>query len=182
MIGRWLNNLKWALVLAIFAGPAIAYSSYQDQQRIQRVMANGAEITAFVAGGAEERGRRGRRSYSLDLVWPDANGAPQSHTVDVSDAYAQSIIVGDTITIETTQIKYLASETDGPVVVVADASEQLETAQFGIWLGIGGGIGGLILAPLWFWIESRNKKRQDEDIDAELARMRGGQAPSQAQP
>ena len=180
MFGRWLNNLKWALVIAIFAGPAIAYFSYQDQQRIQRVMANGAEITAFVAGGTEQRGRRGRRDYSLDLVWPDANGEPVQHTVDVSDAYAQSIIVGDSISIETTQIRYLASETDGPVVVVADAPEQLETAQFGMWLGIGGGIAGLIFAPLWFWIERRNKKSQDEDIDAELARMRSSQA--QAQP
>ena len=180
MFGRWLNNLKWALVLAIFAGPAIAYFSYQDQQRIQRVMASGAEITAFVAGGTESRGRRGSRSYSLDLIWTDASGAEQSRTVDVSDAYAESIIVGDAITIETTQIKYLASETDDPVVVVADAAEQAETAQFGIWLGIGGGIAGLILAPLWFWIAGRNKKRQDEDIDAELARMRAGQA--QAQP
>jgi hypothetical protein len=175
MFGRWLNNLKWALVIAIFAGPAIAYFSYQDQQRIQRVMTNGAEITAFVAGGTEERGRRGRRDYSLDLLWIDANGAEQSRTVDVSDAYAASIIVDDAIMIETTQIKYLASETDHPVVVVADAPEQMETAQFGIWLGIGGGIAGLILAPLWFWIERRNKT-QDDDIDAELARMRAGQA------
>jgi hypothetical protein len=176
MFGRWLNNLKWALVIAIFAGPAIAYFSYQDQQRVQRIMTNGAEITAFVAGGTEERGRRGRRDYSLDLVWTDANGAEQSRTVDVSDAYAESIIVGDAITIDTAQIRYLPSETDDPVVVVADAPEQLETAQFGIWLGIGGGIAGLILAPLWFWIASRNKKKQDDDIDAELARMRAGQA------
>jgi hypothetical protein len=172
MIGRWLNNLKWALVLAIFAGPAIAYFSYQDQQRVQRVMANGAEITAFVAGGTEERGRRGRRNYSLDLVWTDANGAPQSRSVGVSDAYAQSIIVADAITIETTQIRYLASETDDPIVVVADASEQLETAQFGMWLGIGGGIAGLILAPLWFWIERRRKKKDEEEIEEELARVR----------
>jgi hypothetical protein len=176
MFGRWLNNLKWALVIAIFAGPAIAYFSYTDQQRIQRVMTNGAEITAFVNGGSERRGRRGRVDYSLDLIWADANGAPQSHSVDVSDAYAESIIVGDAIMIETTQIRYLPSETDDPVVVVADAAEQVETAQFGIWLGIAGGIAGLILAPLWFWLERRNKKTQDDDIDAELARMRAGQA------
>jgi hypothetical protein len=180
MFGRWLNNLKWALVIAIFAGPAIAYFSYQAQQRIQRVMANGLEITAFVAGGTEERGRRGRRSYSLDLIWQDASGAEQSRTVDVSDAYAQSIIVGDAIAIDTTQIRYLSSETDDPVVVVADAPEQLETAQFGIWLGIAGGIAGLIFAPLWFWLERRNKKNTDAEIDAELARMRAGQAQQQS--
>jgi hypothetical protein len=176
MIGRWLSNLKWALVIAIFAGPAIAYFSYTDQQRIERIMADGADITALVNGGREERGRRGRVDYSLDLTWPDANGAPQSHSVDVSDAYAESIIVGDAIMIESAQIKYLPSETDGPVVVVADAPYQLETAQFGFWAGIAGGIAGLILAPLWFWIESRNKKKQDDGVDAELARMRAGQA------
>ena len=34
---------------------------------------------------------------------------------------------------------------------------------------------GVIISPLWFWIEARNKKKDDEDIDATLARMRAGQ-------
>ncbi len=175
MIGRWLNNLKWALVLAIFAGPAIAYFSYTDQQRIQRIMGNGAELTALITGGEVAEGRRGSVRYTLDLTWTDAEGATLTRSIDVSDAYAESVIAGDALTIDQAQIKYLASETADPVVLVDDAPHQLETAQFGIWLGIIGGIAGLILAPLWFWVERRNAKNAQDDVDAELARMRAGQ-------
>ena len=177
MIGRWLSNLKWALVIAIFAGPAIAYFSYTDQQRIQHIMADGAELTALVTGGEIEEGRRGRVDYKLDLTWVDAEGATQTRTVDVSDAYAESIIAGDALTIDQVQIKYLPSETADPVVLVDDAPHQLETAQFGIWLGVAGGIAGLLFAPLWFWMERRNAKREQEDVDADLARIRAGQQP-----
>jgi hypothetical protein len=172
---RWLWQLKWALVIAIFAGPAISYFSYNDQQRIQRIMSNGAELTALVSGGHVERGRRGSVDYSLDLSWVDAEGATISRSIDVSDAYAESIILNDAIMIDHTQIKYLAGESDNPVVVVDDAPNQLETDQFGIWLGIAAGMAGLILAPIWFWLEARAKRKQDDDIDATLAKMRAGQ-------
>ena len=39
---KWLWQLKWALVIAIFAGPAFAYYSYKNEQRINHVLREGA--------------------------------------------------------------------------------------------------------------------------------------------
>jgi hypothetical protein len=169
---RWLWQLKWALVIAIFAGPAIAYFSFTDAQRVERVMANGTPFTAAVVGGTIERGRRGARSYNLELGWVDAEGAPHHDNLDISSDYANQIFVDDYITIETAEIRYLPVETAEPVVLTADAPEQIENDHMMMWLGIGAGIAGLIFAPIWFWLEAK-RNRRDDDIDAELARMRG---------
>ncbi|MBC7770480.1 MAG: hypothetical protein H7124_16995 [Phycisphaerales bacterium] len=173
---KWFWQLKWALVIAIFAGPAFAYWSYQTANRIERVMTGGAEYTALVTGGVIERGRRGRRSYGLEVNWVDADGATHNDSVDISSAYAAQVFTDDFVMIETAELRYLPSEVDGPVVVAADGPQQIADQRMFVWYGIGAGILGLVLAPLWFWLERRMAKKQDDDIDAELARMRAGQA------
>jgi hypothetical protein len=172
---RWLWQLKWALVIAIFAGPAFAYWSYNDSNRIQRIMTNGAELTATVHGGTVNRGRRGSVDYALDLSWASAQGETLRRSVDISDAFAERIILNDAVMIDQVQVKYLASESDIPLVVVEDAPEQLANKQFDMWAGIVAAIAGVLLAPLMFWLERRSARKQEEDIDATLARMRAGQ-------
>lgn len=174
-MARWLWQLKWALVIAIFAGPGFAYWSYQNANRIEHVMADGAEYTAAVVGGIEHRGRRGSRSYELQLSWVDAEGATHNDSLDISSDYAARVFSGDFVTVDTTQVRYLPAEVDGPVVIAEDAPQQIADQRMFVWVGIGAGIAGLLFAPLWFWIEHRNKKR-DDDIDETLARMRAGQA------
>jgi hypothetical protein len=172
---QWLWQLKWALVIAIFAGPAFAYYSYKNEQRIDHVLRAGAPFTATVTGGVVERHRRGADEYKLELSWPDASGQPHAATLDISSDYAAEIFQGDYVMLDTAEIRYLASETDGPLVVAADAPRQIANQHTNMLLGIAAGIAGLILAPVWFWVEARRKKKDDEEIEEELARMRAGQ-------
>jgi hypothetical protein len=172
---RWFWQLKWALVIAIVAGPVFAYFSYTTATRIERVMASGVEYTAAVTGGVVERGRRGTvRAYKLQLGWVDGDGAPHADSLKISSTYAHQIFVDDYVTLETAQVRYLPSEIDGPVVVAADGPQRIADERMNMWLGIGAGILGLILAPIWFWMDHRRKLR-DDDIDATLAQMRAGQ-------
>ena len=92
--------------------------------------------------------------------------------MDISSSYANQIFVDDYIMIDTAEIKYLPAETAEPVVLTADAAQQIENDRWMMWLGLGAGILGLIFAPIWFWADAKRNKR-DSDIDAELARMRG---------
>lgn len=174
-MGKWLWQWKWAFVIAIFAGPAFAYYSYNTANRIEHVMAEGAPFEAIVTGGSERTGRRGARTYKLDVEWPGPNGAPHAEEIEISADYATQIFVGDYVNIETVELRYLASETAGPVVLVPDAQNQIEENRLFQWLGIAAGILGLIISPIWFWLERRFSKKQEDDIDAELARMRAGQ-------
>lgn len=171
-MSQWLWQWKWAFVIAIFAGPAFAYYSYNNANRIEHIMAQGAPFQAVVTGGEERTGRRGSRSYSLDVQWADAGGQPQTHTFDISSDYAHQIFVGDYVNVETVEVRYLAAETGDPLVLVPDAPHQVEENRLFQWLGVAAGILGLIISPLWFWLERRFGKKRDDDIDAELARMR----------
>lgn len=171
-MSKWLWQWKWAFVIAIFAGPALAYYSYNTANRIEHVMAAGTPFEAAVTGGSERHGRRGSRTYKLDVEWPGPGGAPHAEEIEISSEYAAQIFVDDYVNVETVELRYLASETDGPVVIVPDAPYQIENNRLFQWLGVGAGILGLILSPLWFWLERRFSKKRDDDIDAELARMR----------
>jgi hypothetical protein len=172
---KWLWQLKWALVIAIFAGPAFAYFSYKDTQRIEHVLREGAPFTALVTGGMVERHRRGADEYKLELTWPDANGAPHTQMLDISSSYASRVFQGEYVVIDTAEIRYLASETEGPLVVAEDAPQQIADKTMNMWLGIGAGIAGLIFAPIWFLVERSRKKKDEEELDEELARMRASQ-------
>src|ERR1700754_1461955 len=92
---KWLWQLKWALVIAIFAGPAFAYFSYKNEQRIAHVLRDGTPFEAVVTGGMVERHRRGPDEYKLELMWPDANGAPHTETLNISSSYASEVFQGD---------------------------------------------------------------------------------------
>jgi hypothetical protein len=173
---KWLWQLKWALVIAIFAGPAFSYYSFNESKRIQRIITDGVETTAAVDGGAVTRRRRGQADYTLNVHWRDAKGAVHSQTLDISDAFAERIIVDDQVTIDQTRIKYLDPYRYDGVIVAEDAPEQLANKTFDFWLGILAGIAGLIVSPIMFWLERRQAKSQEADIDATLARMRAGQS------
>lgn len=175
-MAKWLWQLKWFFVIAIFAGPVLAYFQYQDSQRIQRIMANGAAIEAHVDELQVQRSRRSD-SYSLTLSFVSPHGTSMRQHVDVTGAFARSITVGDAINIQTTRIRYLPSESSEPIVIVADADNMLRADQEMMWTCIIAAILGLIISPIWFVVERRMQKKQDDDIDAELARMRSGQAP-----
>ncbi|MEZ5958420.1 MAG: DUF3592 domain-containing protein [Hyphomonadaceae bacterium] len=177
-MGQWLWQWKWAFVIAIFAGPIISYFAYNEGNRLERVLANGAPFQAVVTGGEERTGRRGSRTYTLDVQWANPDGQVQTQTFDISSDYANQIFVGDYVNVETVEVRYLPSETENPFVLVPDARHQIEDERLFQWLGIAAGILGLIVSPLWFWLEGRFKKKREDDIDAELARMRAGQQQS----
>lgn len=166
-LGRW----KWLLVAAIFAGPAFAYFSNKEVHRIEHIMTDGVELTAAVNGG-EVSTRRGVSSYKFHLDWVDPSGAAHADDVRVSSEFAGRAVVDDALIIDQTQIKYLASEAETPMVIVEDAPRQIANKKTEIMLGLGAGLLGLLGAPLLFWIERRQRKKQEEEADATLARMR----------
>lgn len=172
---KWLWQWKWAFVIAIFAGPAFAYFNYNDANRIERIMSNGTSFEAVVTGGSERRGRRGARTYMLDVEWPGAEGARNSESFEISSQYAEQIFTDEYVNLDTVELRNLASEPENATIVVLDAPQQLANHRQFQWLGIAAGIAGLIISPIWFWAEARFRRRRDDDIDAELARMREGQ-------
>ena len=98
MLAKWLSNLKWALLLAIVAGPAFAYFSYTEAQTVKRVMAEGVEATAIVDGGESTSGRRRATTYKIHAIWTDQAGAERAEDISISSEYAGKIIEDDYLT------------------------------------------------------------------------------------
>lgn len=174
-MAQWLWQVKWVLVFAIFAGPAWAYFSYKDMQRIEHVMHDGKPYVAEVRRGYVQYHRRGPDEYHLQLVWADEHGF-KAQTARVSTSYGERVFNGDQVRIETAEIRYLASETGGSVVVADDGVQQIADKKFDMWFGIIAAIAGLVLSPIAFIVERRTQKKQDDEIDAELARIRARNA------
>lgn len=157
MFERWLSNLKWALVIAIFAGPAFAYYSYTQVQLTKRILAEGVETTAVIDGGESRSGRRSGTTYKIHAIWTPDGGMERAENITVSSEFAHAIIDGEYLTIEEAQIKYLPGEPEKAAIVVADADQQISDDTLMMWLGGGAGIVGLIGSAIFFLV-SRNKK------------------------
>jgi hypothetical protein len=152
MLAKWLSNLKWALVIAIFAGPAFAYWSYTEAQTLKRVMAEGVEATAVVDGGEVRSGRRSGTSYKIHAIWTDAAGAERAEDISISSEYAGKVIEGDFLVVDSVVVKYLASDASVPAVVVEDAPQQIADKELFMWLGAGAGVVGLIGSAIFFLV------------------------------
>jgi hypothetical protein len=150
MLGKWLSNLKWALVIAIFAGPAFAYWSYTEAQTLKRVVAEGAETPAIIDGGESRSGRRSGTTYKLHAIWTDAAGAEHAENITISSEYAGKVIEDDFLLIDEAVVKYLPSEPAAPVIVAEDGPTLIADKELMIMLGGGGGVAGLLGSGIFF--------------------------------
>jgi hypothetical protein len=158
MLAKWLSNLKWALVLAIFAGPGFAYWSFTEAQTTKRIMAEGVEATAVVDGGEIRSGRRSGTSYKIHAIWTDAAGAERAENIPISSEYAGKILdEEDYLLIESVVVKYLANEPAVPAIVAEDGPTQVADKELMIMLGAGAGVVGLIGSALFFLVGRKKK-------------------------
>ena len=150
MLAKWLSNLKWALLLAIVAGPAFAYFSYTEAQTVKRVVAEGVEATAIVDGGESTSGRRRATTYKIHAIWTDQAGAERAEDISISSEYAGKIIEDDFLLIESVVVKYLANDASVAAIVAEDAPTQIADKELMMWLGVGGGVVGVIGSAIFF--------------------------------
>jgi hypothetical protein len=150
MLAKWLSNLKWALLLAIVAGPGFAYWSFTEAQTLKRVMAEGVEATAIVDGGESTSGRRRATTYKIHAIWTDQAGTERAENISISSEYAGKIIQDDFLAVDTVVVKYLADDPAAPVVVAEDAPTQIADKELMIMLGAAAGVIGLIGSAIFF--------------------------------
>jgi hypothetical protein len=156
-MANWLSQWKWALVIAIFAGPAFAYWSYTEGQTYKRIMAEGVETTATIDGGESTTRRGVTTSTKINAVWQTAGNVERKEAIEVSSEYAKKIIDGDYLTIEEAKIKYLPNELEAGALVTEDGPQRIKDKEMMMYLGAGAGVIGLIGAPIVF-LAGRRKK------------------------
>ena len=144
MLAWLIDKVRWLLLIAAVGGPALAYFSWSDAERIRDVETNGVEAVALIEGATRTQRRRGGTSYALDLAWKDGKGGVRkAEKVSVSRALRIKIIRNDKLTRNSLRIKYLRDDETVTPVVVEDASRQEDQDAFMLQAGIGAGAVGI---------------------------------------
>jgi hypothetical protein len=144
MLAWLIDKVRWLLLIAAVGGPALAYFSWSDAERIRDVETNGVETTAVIEGATRTQRRRGGTSYALDLAWKDGKGGVRkAEKVGVSRAFADQLVKNDRLTRNALRIKYLRDDPSVTPVVVEDASRQEDQDAFMVQAGIGAGAVGI---------------------------------------
>ncbi len=160
----WLfDKIRWLLLIAAVGGPAMAYFSWSDSQRIHDIESNGVEATAAIEGATRTKRRRGGTTYSLQLAWKDGKGAVRkADGVTISRTFADTIIRDDKITRNAVRIKYLAGDETVTPVVMEDATRQEEQDVFMMQAGLGAGAIGIVGSALVLLLRRRRQEPSSE--------------------
>lgn len=144
MLAWLMDKVRWLLLIAAVGGPALAYFSWSDAERIRDVEANGVETVAVIEGATRSQRRRGGTSYSLDLAWKDSKGAVRkAEKVGVSRSFADQIVRNDKLTRDAVRIKYLRDDDTVTPVLLEDAEHQEGLDAFMLQAGIAAGVIGI---------------------------------------
>jgi hypothetical protein len=148
----WLfGKVRMLFGLAAIGGPIMAFLGWQDVQRIDQLEKDGIEAVAVIDGATRKKSRRGGTTYSVNLVWKDAQGGERKvEGLSISQGFAGQIIRGDKIVRDAVKVKYLAGDPDISPIIVEDKNRQEESDTFMMQGGlVAGGIGiagsGLLL-------------------------------------
>src|SRR5262245_55842230 len=158
MLAWLIDKVRWLLLVAAVGGPALAYYSWSDAERIRDVETNGVEAVAVIEGATRTQRRRGGTSYSLDLAWKDSKGAVRkAEKVAVSRGFADKIIQNDKLTRDALRIKYLRDDPTVTPVLVEDANRQEEQDAFMVQAGVGAGAVGIAGSALMLLLRRRRQ-------------------------
>lgn len=164
MIDWIFGKLKWLLIVAAIGGPVSAYMGWTDVDRVNQVVAKGVETEALITGATRKKGRKSGTSYYVDLTWKDSKGEVQrTSDIHMSGAMARKLIRDDKIVVDSVRIKHLA-ELPGKegVVLLDDASEELDLDRFMMYGGAIAGMIGIIGCALVFGLFNRRRSRYAE--------------------
>ena len=154
MVRTIADLIKWLSAVAAITLFAVAALALEDAIRVRDVMANGAEATALVDGGAKAVRERIDGTYWVDLVWRDGNEAPRtSRGLWINGALAKQLISGGAGDPPALLIKYLPAS--APVIVRQAAHDQEANRQQMIL----GALGGAASALLFLWLAWLGRRR-----------------------
>lgn len=154
-----LGNIRWLLIIAMLGGPVFAYLGHSDGKRLEMLKTEGVTVEAYIESAFEKRGRRGSKSYEVDLAWEDADGeVRRASGVNISNAFAGNLIEGDELVVEALEVLYLPGDTSVEPAVAGDLKAQIGNSDFMFKGGIVAGIVGLIGSVLFFMMGRRRKE------------------------
>jgi hypothetical protein len=142
-----VSRLKLVAIVALVAGPAVAFMGFKEKQRVGKIEKDGVEVVGVPMGGEMRKGRKGAKTYKVTVDYPtsaDGKGTPKSKEFKVTKTFFESISSGDMITADTVKVKLLADNPDEAIIVGGSDDDQI-MFPIGIGAFVLGGIGTAVL-------------------------------------
>ena len=150
-----MSRLTIAALIALVLGPGLAIMTIKDTNEKKKIDSEGVETAAIPVSKSEKRGRRGGKTYKLQIKYPVQGGAVQTAEVSVSEDLYNRVDSEPIV-----KIKYL-KESPEKVIVVGQRIEQPEN------LYIGGGI--FLFGAIGTWWSFTRKNRQADEAEPAAA-------------
>lgn len=120
-----MSRLKLAAIIALVVGPCLAFVGFKEKQRVEKIEKNGVEVAGVPMGGEMRKGRKGAKTYKLQVIYPDSKGGSKNKEFKVTREFFESISTGDQITAETVPVKLLAEQPDEAIIVNGSDDDRL---------------------------------------------------------
>jgi hypothetical protein len=124
-------RFKIVSIALVIIGPMLVITGIIEGMKVSKIEKEGVETTAIILSGQEKRGRKGGKTYKLELSVPKAT---KDHTVSIPKEIYEKSAVGAPIA-----IKQLPNEPD-KFIVVGDDDESLMMELAGSAMLLIGGI------------------------------------------
>ena len=132
-----MSRFKLISIIALLAGPFILVMNHQETTEKKKIDQEGVETIAIPISKIERKGRRGGKTFKLEVEYPVAASGTQTAIVDVSRELYERIEAEPIL-----RVKYLKESPEKLVVI----GEPLEHPEMNIV-----GVGALALGVVGSW-------------------------------
>ncbi len=139
------SKIKLFAVIAVIAGPFLAYNGQQEKERLAKLEQEGVTVDGFIEGGEWRKGRRSK-SYKLDVSYTPQKGAPTKQTFQVRSDFFSAHANDTKVTDPAVKVRYLPSNIQDSAIIVGGSTDA--TASFS--MGIGAFAIGLLTLGIMF--------------------------------
>lgn len=139
-----MSRLKLIAVVALVAGPVVAFMGFKEKQRIEKIEKDGVEVAGVPMSGEMRKGRKGAKTYKIQVMYPHGKGAATTKEFKVTRGYYESITSGDTFTVETVPVKLLADQPE-EAIIVGGSDDDRALFPVGIGAFVLGGVGTALM-------------------------------------
>lgn len=123
--GTLSSKLKLFFIILAIGGPILSWAGCRTKGKYDQLAAEGVTVKGIIMSGEMRSGRKGRRSYSLEVAFTTENGTPITESYSVGSALFNQHCQGNQIVNDEVQIRYARSNPDNSLIVGTESNPDL---------------------------------------------------------
>ena len=110
------TKITIAAVIAVLAGPFLAFVGYQEKQRLALLEKEGVTVPGVIEGGESQKRRRSK-TYKFDVIFRGPNGSPITQSFKVTSSFFKAHASDSAVTAPVVEVRYQPSNMSNSIIV-----------------------------------------------------------------